>query len=517
LGRSLRERLEETLSDTNRTKKVLVSELTVGSVLLVRPGSQIPTDGKVVGGESDVNESMLTGESKPVRKTAGAAVIGGTTNGSGSLTVKVTEVGGNTALAGIMRLVDEAQNSKSKTQILADKAAFYLTLLALGVAAVAGLAWSIDGKSLSFILERIVTVMVTACPHALGLAVPLVTAISTTLAAQNGLLIRQRTALESARNIDVVLFDKTGTLTKGQQNVIDVWATDNYKGEDILRIAASLEQHSEHTIGRAIVRKAQEQQLRLDSVQNFVALPGQGVEGVLPGGNAYRVVSRRYLKESNIATPANISKPQAAKDSMTDVYLVKDDLVIGALTLADEIRQESPQAISILKAMGIKPAMITGDSKGAAACVAKDIGLDRFFAEIHPKDKSATVKELQTTGQKVAMVGDGVNDAPALVQADIGIAIGAGTDVAIESAGVVLVSSDPRNVAKVVKLSKATYRKMLQNLGWAIGYNAVAIPLAAGVMLGMGFVFSPAIGAMLMSLSTIIVALNAQLLRRVKL
>lgn len=500
-------------------KKVPVSDLKLGDKVLIRPGAQIPADGEVAKGESDVNESMLTGESKPVKKTIASAVIGGTINGSGSLTVRVTKVGDDTALAGIMKLVAEAQSSKSRTQILADRAAFYLTITAIAAAVVTGVAWGINGKPATFILERIVTVLVIACPHALGLAVPLVTAISTTLAARNGLLVRQRMALEAARNINIVLFDKTGTLTKGQQGVTDIWAADGYEEDDILHLAASLEQHSEHIAGKGIVEKANAQHVHLDEVQNFTALPGLGVKGVLHGHETYVAASRRYLNENNIVIPASLVKPtnQAAKDGKTEVYLIKDDVVIGALALADQIRDESRETIAMLKAMGVKTAMITGDSKDVATYVARELGLDQFFAEVRPEDKAAKVKEVQASGQRVAMVGDGVNDAPALVQADVGIAIGAGTDVAIESAGIVLVSSDPRSVAKVIKLSKATYRKMLQNLGWATGYNALAIPLAAGVTAALGFVLSPAFGAVLMSVSTIVVALNAQLLRKVRL
>lgn len=500
-------------------KKIPVAELKAGDMVLVRPGGQIPVDGEVVKGESDVNESMLTGESKAVKKAVKAQVIGGTVNGNGALTIRVTKVGSDTALAGIMKLVAEAQSSKSKTQILADKAAFYLTFVALGAAVITGVAWAIAGKDAAFILERIVTVLVIACPHALGLAVPLVTAISTTLAAKNGLLIRQRMALEAARDIDVVLFDKTGTLTKGQQGVTDIWATGGYKDEDILQLAASLEQHSEHIVGKGIAQKAQEHHVHLDDVQNFSALPGLGVQGVLHGHEAFIAASRRYLDENNLTVPQEIAAQieQAVKDGKTEVYLIKDDIVIGALALTDEIREESLGTIAALKEMGIKSAMITGDSKDVAAYVARELGLDQFFAEVHPEDKATKVKELQATGQRVAMVGDGVNDAPALVRADVGIAIGAGTDVAIESAGIVLVSNDPRSVARVIKLSKATYRKMLQNLAWATGYNALAIPLAAGVTATLGFVLSPAFGAVLMSLSTTIVALNAQLLRKVRL
>jgi Cu2+-exporting ATPase len=510
---------EVELVSNGSTKKVPAAEIKVGDMVLIRPGGQIPADGEVASGESDVNESMLTGESRLIKKVAMARVIGGTINGAGSLTIKVTKVGDDTALAGIIKLVAEAQSSKSKTQIIADKAAFYLTFIALGAAVITGVVWGFVGKDAAFILERVVTVLVIACPHALGLAVPLVTAISTTLAAKNGLLIRQRMALEAARNIDIVLFDKTGTLTKGQQGVTDIWASHGYRNEDILPLAASLEQHSEHIIGKGIVQKAQEHHIHLDEVQNFTALPGLGVSGVLHGGETYVAASRRYLDEHTIAVPAELAgmTEQAAKDGKTEVYLVWNNTVIGALALADEIRDESRETILTLKRMGIKSAMITGDSKDVAAYVARELGLDQYFAEVRPEDKANKVKELQATGLHVAMVGDGVNDAPALVQADVGIAIGAGTDVAIESAGIVLVSSDPRSVAKVIKLSKMTYRKMLQNLGWAAGYNALAIPLAAGATAAFGFVLSPAVGAVLMSLSTIIVAINAQFLRRTRL
>lgn len=500
-------------------KKVPVAELMRGDLVLVRPGSQIPADGEVMKGESDVNESMLTGESKLVKKVVASQVIGGTINGSGSLTIQVTKVGSDTALAGIMKLVAEAQSSKSKTQIVADKAAFYLTFVALGAALIAWVVWASVGQSAGFILERIVTVLVIACPHALGLAVPLVTAISTTLAAKNGLLVRQRMALEAARNIDVVLFDKTGTLTKGQQGVTDIWATGKYTEEDILRLTASIEQHSEHIVSRGIMQKAKERRVHLDEVQNFRALPGLGVQGVLHGHETYIAASRRYVTEHNLTVPTAIASAltQAAKDGKTEVYLIKDTVILGALALADEIREESRETIAVLQQMGVRAAMITGDSKDVAAYVARELGLDQYFAEVRPEDKAAKITELQASGQRVAMVGDGVNDAPALTQADIGIAIGAGTDVAIESAGIVLASDDPRGVAKTIRLSKATYRKMIQNLVWATSYNAIAIPLAAGTTAALGFVLSPAFGAVLMSISTIIVAINAQFLRRLKL
>ncbi|HET9412348.1 MAG TPA: heavy metal translocating P-type ATPase [Candidatus Saccharimonadales bacterium] len=507
---------EAELVNGNDTKKVPVGDLKVGDLVLVRPGAQIPTDGEVVRGESDVNESMLTGESKPVKKVTATQVIGGTINGSGSLTIKITKVGNDTALAGIMKLVAEAQSSKSKTQILADKAAFYLTFVAVGAAAITGVAWAIAGESAGFILERIVTVLVIACPHALGLAVPLVTAISTTLAARNGLLVRQRMALEAARNVDVILFDKTGTLTKGEQGVVDIVA----EGEKnkLLTLAAAVEAESEHPIARAIVVSAKGQRLQIPKVAHFSALSGRGATGVVDGKTVY-VGGPRLIEELQATMPKTIraASDQASADGKTVVYVIQGKTVGGAIMLADVIREESHEAIAGLHAMGKRVAMLTGDAKGVAAWVAKELAIDEFFAEVLPENKAEAVKKLQADGSKVAMVGDGVNDAPALAQADIGIAIGAGTDVAIESAGIVLISSDPRGVAKIVRLSRSTYRKMLQNLWWATGYNMLAIPLAAGVVAAFGFILSPAIGAVLMSLSTIIVAVNAQFLRRSRL
>lgn len=508
---------EAELVDSDGTKKVPVSQLKVGNVLLVRPGGQIPADGKVVKGQSDVNESMLTGESKPVKKTAEAHVVAGTINGSGSLTIIVTKVGDNTALAGIMRLVHEAQNSKSKAQILADKAAFHLTFVALGAALIAGIAWGIAGESAGFILERIVTVLVIACPHALGLAIPLVTAISTTLAAKNGLLVRQRMALEAARNVDVVLFDKTGTLTRGEQGVVDI-VTDSAKSE-LLAIAAAVEMESEHPIGRAIVDAAKEQNIQIPDAARFSALSGRGAKATIADRHVIYVGGPRLVEELGAQMSRSIGQAsgQASAEGKTVVYVIDDRKVLGVIMLADVIREESKQALAALRHMGKRVAMLTGDNKGVAAWVAKELGISEYFAEVLPEHKAETVKRLQADGSRVAMVGDGVNDAPALIQADIGIAIGAGTDVAVESAGVVLASSDPRGVAKVVRLSGATYRKMEQNLAWAVGYNALAIPLAAGVTATLGFVLSPAIGAVLMSVSTIVVAINAQFLRKLNL
>lgn len=501
-----------------KPKQVLVSELKVGDLVLIRPGSSVPIDGVIVDGSSSVDEAAITGESKPVSKTINDEVVAGTGNQDGSLTVKVTKLGEDTALAGIMRLVAEAQSSKSNVQVLADRAAFYLTIIAIATAIATFFFWLIT-KDANFALERSVTVLIIACPHALGLAIPLVVSISTTLSAKNGLLVRQRLALEAARKLDWVLFDKTGTLTKGEHGVTDVWATKGYTEEDILHLTASLEQNSEHIVGKGIVREAEEQHLHLDKVANFKALPGLGVQGTLHGNDVYIAASYRYIEENKLLVPTDIAKAvkQAAKEGKTEVYLITNKKVVGALGLADIIREQSKQTISTLKKMSIKTAMITGDSDEVAAYVSKKLGLDQYFAEVRPEDKAAKVKELQKNGQQVAMVGDGINDAPALTQADIGIAIGAGTDVAIKSADIILVKSDPQDVVKVINLSKATYKKMTQNLIWATGYNVFAIPLAAGVLYGAGIVLAPAIGAVLMSVSTIVVAFNAQLLRRTNL
>lgn len=499
-----------------KPKQVLVSELKVGDYVLIRPGSSIPVDGLIVEGSSSVNEAAITGESKPTSKVNGDEVVAGTINQDGSLTVKVTKLGNDTALAGIMRLVAEAQGSKSNVQVLADKAAFALTIIAIITGVLTFIYWLI-AKDAAFALERSVTVLIIACPHALGLAIPLVVSISTAISAKNGLLVRKRLALESARKIDWVLFDKTGTLTKGEHGVTDIWATKGYNEEDILHLTASLEQNSEHIVGKGIVNEAQKRHVHLDKVEGFAALPGLGVKGKLHGKDNFIAASYRYIKEKGLKVPADIEKysKQAAKDGKTEVYLIKDGKeVIGAIALADVIREQSKQTIEGLKAEGVKTAMVTGDSQDVAVYVAKQLGLDQYFAEVRPEDKANKVKELQQSGNKVAFVGDGINDAPALTQAEIGLAIGAGTDVAIKSADIILVKSDPRDVLRVIHLSKATYRKMTQNLIWATGYNILAIPLAAGVLYGSGILLSPAVGAILMSLSTVVVAINAQLLRR---
>jgi Cu2+-exporting ATPase len=505
----------ELVVDGGETKTVAVSDLKVGDILLVRPGAKVPVDGVVVKGSSEINEAMLTGESKAVKKTVASEVIGGTINTTGALTIKATKVGDDTALAGIMKLVDEAQTSKSKTQILADRAAFLLTIIAILAALATWITWWALGESAEFILERVVTVLVVACPHALGLAIPLVTAISTTLAAKNGLLIRQRAALEVARNIDVVLFDKTGTLTKGEQGVVAIVSNDDAR---TLSLAAALEKESEHPIAKAIFQYARSQNVPEIHTTDFSALSGRGVEARVEGKAVYvggpRLLEKLQLKPtSSLGTTVG----EASEAGQTVVYVVEETVILGAIMLADVIREESKEAVQSLQAAGKRVAILTGDSEGVAAWVAKQLGVTEYFAQVLPEHKAETVRKLQADGSRVAMVGDGVNDAPALTQADIGIAIGAGTDVAIESADIVLASSDPRGVAKIVVLSKKTYRKMLQNLAWATGYNALAIPLAAGVTSGVGFILSPAFGAVLMSLSTIVVAINAQFLRKTRL
>lgn len=497
---------------------VLVSQLKVGDLLLVRPGANIPADGLIVEGSSSVSEAAITGESKPVTRSVNDKVIAGTNNQDGSLTIRVTKLGQDTALAGIMRLVAEAQTSKSNVQVLADKAAFILTIIAIITASVTFVSW-LFVRDANFALERAVTVLIIACPHALGLAIPLVVSISTTLSARNGLLIRKRLALEAARNLDVVLFDKTGTLTKGEHGVTNIWAANGYPEEEILRIAASLEQNSEHIVGKGIVKKAEEEHAQLSTITDFKALPGLGVQATLAGNKTYVAASYRYISEHKLQVPEEIAKAvkTAAREGKTEVYLITNRQVIGALGLADIVREEAKSTIRSLREIGIQSAMITGDSNEVAAHIAKQLDIDQYFAEVRPEDKAAKVKQLQKQGQRVAMVGDGINDAPALTQADIGIAIGAGTDVAIKSADIILVKSDPKDVVKVINLSRSSYRKMLQNLAWATGYNIFAIPLAAGVLYSSGIVLAPALGAILMSLSTILVAANTQLLRKIRL
>ncbi len=498
------------------TKTVALHELYVGSKVLVRPGAGIPIDGVIVKGKSKVDESMLTGESKSVHKRVDSEVIGGTINGSGSLTIRITKIGDDTALSGIMKMVEDAQATKSKTQLLADKAAASLFYFAILAALITAIGWGLfSDQPFGYTLERVVAVLIIACPHALGLAIPLVTAISTSKAANAGLLVRQRAALESARNINVVLFDKTGTLTKGEQGVVGVVAKDEVTA---LSIAAAIESESEHPIARAIVEEAKSRKLKPLKSSDFSALEGRGAKAKIDG-TAYYVGGPRLLKELDITITKQLAntREQADKNGQTIVYVITNKEVIGAFLIADVIREEAREAVETLQKSGKRVAMLTGDSKGVAVWVSKELGLDEYYAEVLPGDKANVVKKLQADGSKVAMVGDGVNDAPALTQADIGIAIGAGTDVAIESAGIVLASSDPRGVSKIIVLSKRTYTKMVQNLVWATSYNLMAVPLAGGALAFAGFVLSPAVGAALMSLSTIIVAGNAQLLRRIEL
>ncbi|HEU5014734.1 MAG TPA: heavy metal translocating P-type ATPase [Roseiflexaceae bacterium] len=500
------------------TETVPVAALRADDLVLVRPGTRIPADGVVVEGDSQLNEAMITGESRPVHKRPDDEVIAGTVNGSGSLRVRVTKTGEQTALAGIMRLVAEAQNSRSRAQALADRAAYWLTFVALGVAILTLIAWVLARGFDSYTLERVVTVLVVACPHALGLAIPLVIAISTTLSARNGILVRDRLALEEARTVTTVVFDKTGTLTKGEQGLVGM-ATNGRVSEDAaLAQAAAIEGDSEHIIARAIVAAAQQRNLSLPTVSDFTSLPGRGVQARV-AGHTVQVGGPRLLEQGNVQLSDELAQQTRAWGArgQTVVYLLEAGTVQAAFALADVIRPESHEAVQTLQAQGVEVAMLTGDSDDVARWVAGELSIRTYFAQVLPEHKAAKVKELQQHGAKVAMVGDGVNDAPALAQADVGIAIGAGTDVARAAAGIVLVRNDPRDIARIIRLSRASYRKMIQNLAWAIGYNAIALPLAAGVLAGVGFVLPAWVGAVLMSLSTIIVAMNAQLLRRLDL
>jgi Cu2+-exporting ATPase len=498
---------------------VPVAELVVGDLVLVRPGSSIPADGDVVEGESDVDESLLTGESAAALKVRGSQVVAGSIAGSGALTIRVTRVGDDTALAGIMKLVAEAQASKSCAQLLADRAAGWLFYIAVGAAIItAGVWFLIMPTDPNFILQRVVTVLVIACPHALGLAIPLVAQISTSLGARRGILVRSRAALEDARLVSIVLFDKTGTLTEGRQGVDRVVAAPAASEDEVLQLAAAVEGRSEHPIARAITGESAARKLRKLRVAKFQSLAGRGVQAIVDG-SLVTIAAPRLLTERGIRMDPLLvhASREAGADGKTVVYVVREDAVLGMIVLADVIRPESLEAVATLKSRGIRVAMLTGDSPEVANWVGGRLGIDEIFSEVLPGDKSRVVERLQTDGTRVAMVGDGVNDAPALARADVGIAIGAGTDVAIESAGIILASSDPRGVADILKLSRAAYRTMLQNLVWGAGYNVVAIPLAAGVLYGAGILLAPAVGAILMSASTIIVALNAQLLRRLRL
>jgi len=492
------------------TTDVPVSELEQGDKLLIKPGEKIPADGKIFEGKTSINEAMITGESSPVSKSEDDEVIGGSINGEGSIKITVEKTGDETFLSQVVKMVHEAQESKSRTQDFANRAAFWLTIIAITAGAVTMFVWLVfAGETFNFALSRTVTVMVITCPHALGLAIPLVVAVSTALSAQHGLLIRNRTAFETARNLKAIIFDKTGTLTKGEFGVTDIITlSKEYNKDEVLRFAAAVESESEHPIAKGIVESSDKKYM----VKDFNSIPGKGTEGKVEGNNV-KVVSPGYLSENNIEIKQNDKIDRLSAEGKTVVFVLIDDKPAGAVALADIIREESKEAIKQLKAMGIKPMMLTGDSEQVAKWVAEELGLDDYFAEVLPDKKAEKVKEVQKRGLIVAMTGDGVNDAPALASADVGIAIGAGTDVAVETADIILVKSNPQDVVSLIKFAKATYKKMVQNLIWATGYNLIAIPLAAGVLFAEGIILSPAMGAVLMSLSTVIVAVNAKLLK----
>ncbi len=497
------------IQDDDNIIEVPLSELKSGDKVLVKPGEKIPADGITIKGESSVNESMLTGESKPVSKKAGDKVIGGGINGEGSLVIQVERTGKDSFLSQVIDLVKEAQESKSKTQDLANRAAFWLTIIAIVGGAVTMFIWlAIMDESLAFALERTVTVMVITCPHALGLAVPLVVAVSTAISAKKGLLIRNRAAFEQARKLNAIIFDKTGTLTKGEFGVTDIISfADSYSEDEILHYAASVERNSEHPIAQGIYKSTE----NISEAHEFKAVPGKGAKAIVEGKNV-GVFSPGYLREKNI----NVNDKRIetlSEQGKTVVFLLIEEKLIGAIALADIIREESKEAIAEFRKLGIKTIMLTGDNKKVAKYVAEELALDRYIAEVLPDGKAKMVKEIQSEGFVVAMTGDGVNDAPALAQADVGIAIGAGTDVAVETADIVLVKSNPLDVLSIIKLAKATYKKMVQNLIWATGYNFFAIPLAAGILYSWGILLSPAAGAALMSLSTVVVAINAKMLK----
>ncbi len=497
------------LLEDGSIEDVPLDELTSGDKVVIRPGEKIPADGKVVDGETSVNEAMITGESKPVSKKEGAKVIGGSINGEGSLTIEVEKTGKDSYLSQVIELVRQAQESKSRTQDLANRAAFWLTIIALSAGAITMFIWLVlMHETFVFALERTVTVMVITCPHALGLAIPLVVAVSTAISARNGLLIRNRAAFEKARNLQAIIFDKTGTLTQGKFGVTDTIVLDGKSEESqILKYAAAVEQYSEHPIARGIVSSVK----TVGKAGEFKSIPGKGAQGRVDGKEV-KVVSPGYLRENSIEYSGEKIEKLSGQGK-TVVFVLADGELLGAIALADIVREESRSAIARLKEMGIQAMMLTGDNKQVAEYVAGELGLDDYFAEVLPDEKAAKVKEVQSRGLIVAMTGDGVNDAPALAQADVGIAIGAGTDVAVETADIVLVRSNPQDAVDIVALAKATYRKMVQNLIWATGYNAVAIPLAAGVLYTWGVLLSPAAGAALMSLSTVIVAINARYLK----
>lgn len=497
------------LNDDGSTEDVPVDELQKGDKVLIKPGEKVPADGDVVKGQSSVNEAMLTGESKPVNKAEGDEVIGGSVNEKGSLTIVISKTGDDSFLSQVMNLVREAQESKSKTQDLANRAAFWLTLIAITAGLITFISWvSFTGQEFGFAMNRTVAVMVITCPHALGLAIPLVVSMSTSIAATNGFLIRNRAAFEQARNLDAVIFDKTGTLTEGTFTVTDIL---NFSGQfsdvEILKYAASLETNSEHPLAKGILEKADE----TFDVDEFDSITGKGIQGKV-NGKSVKVVSPGYIREQKIEYPEE-DVEEISSQGKTVVFVMINDSLAGAIALGDQIRESSKNAINALHEMGIECIMLTGDNRQTAEYVARELGIDQVFAEVLPDEKADKVKEVQNQGKLVAMTGDGVNDAPALAQADIGIAIGAGSDVAVETGDIVLVRNNPEDVTALIKLSKSTYRKMVQNLWWASGYNIGAIPLAAGALYAWGIILSPAVGAILMSLSTVIVAVNARFLK----
>jgi Cu2+-exporting ATPase len=498
------------------TETVPLADLRVGDVVLVRPGGRVPADGVIVEGTAEMDESMITGESRPVDKVVGDRVVAGTVVAGAAIRVRVEAVGDETALAGIQRLVEEAQTSRSRAQALADRFAAFLFYVAVAAGVVTFLAWNLLGLP-DDAVTRTVTVLIISCPHALGLATPLVIALSTAIAAQQGILVKDRLALERMREVSTVLFDKTGTLTRGEHVVTGVASVDG-NNDQLLALAAAVETDSEHPLARAIVRRASDARMSLPRATQFRAIAGRGVAATIDGSTV-AVGGPIMLRERELSIPSTLARESAAWTARgaAVLHVVRDGRIIGALALEDEIRPEAAEAVAALRARGVRVVMITGDARPVADAVAKDLGIDEVFAEVPPKEKDRVVEELQARGERVAMVGDGVNDAPALARADVGIAIGAGTDVAIETAGVILATSDPRAVVGVIELSRASYRKMVQNLGWAAGYNVVAIPLAAGILAPFGFVLAPAIGAILMSASTLVVAVNAQSLRRLDL
>ena len=498
---------EANLVHDDHVMKVKVSELKKGNIILIKPGEKVPADGVIIEGESDLNESMLTGESKPVTKSKGEKVIGGAINGNGAIKVEVKGIGDDTYLSQVINMVQDAQGQKSKTQRLADRAAFWLTIIALTAGFGTFVVWLLLGRELSFALERMVTVMVICCPHALGLAIPLVAAISTSVSAKNGLLIRNRTAFENSRKITTILFDKTGTLTKGSHEVVRIVAlNESYDEKSLLRYAAAAEGSSEHHIAKGLQRKAEEDDLKVPASEDFNYQSGVGVSATVEG-KSVKAGGYLLLKELDIDAPEDEDEGVETK-----IFIIIEGQLAGFITFADQIRESAPEAIKTLQEQGIKCVLLTGDNEKVAAAVAKELGMDEYLAEVLPEAKQDKVKELQAAGEFVAMTGDGINDAPALAQADVGIAIGTGTDVAAETADIILVNSDPKDIVHLLLFGKATYRKMIQNLGWATGYNVIAMPLATGFVPGL--MISPAFGAALMSLSTVICAVNAQLLRR---